>query len=174
MRLPLENETLVDYLLKKGFGAQTSTLFMTSTAAKTVQWDEELFRHQDYDFVIRFCSRFHMGIKEEPTVIYRIFPGVKKIDFNSCICFLERYKSQITPIVYSKYCKNMYALVCSHNTDSITRDYYRKEFLKFKEYVTYYDYVAAMAPDSFWGRMKFKIMYIWRIWRVHENSFAYE
>lgn len=174
VRLPFENETVVDYLLKKGFGAQTSTLFMTATAAKTVQWDEKLLRHQDYDFVIRFCSKFHIGVKEEPTVIYRIFPGVKKINFDSCICFLEKYKNQISPVVYSQYCKNMYALACSHNTNSATSNYYRKEYLKFKEYITYYDYIAIMSSNSFWSKVKLKIMYIWRIWRVQENSFVYD
>jgi glycosyltransferase involved in cell wall biosynthesis len=42
-RHPFEDESIETYLIKTGFGAQTSTLFMTSWAAKRILWDEEFY-----------------------------------------------------------------------------------------------------------------------------------
>lgn len=168
VRLPFKNETMVDYLLKMGFGAQTSTLFMTAATAKKVQWDEELFRHQDYDFVIRFYNKYSMEIKENPTVIYRISSGRKKTDFDSCIRFLEKYKSKINPSIYTQYCKNMYNLTCYQNASPIYTRYYKKECIKYKEYITYHDYVSIVAPNTFFYKIKTKIEFIWSILCTNE------
>ena len=51
-----EGESMVDYLLTTGFGAQTSTLFTTVRSMKDILWDPALVNHQDYDFVVRFYN----------------------------------------------------------------------------------------------------------------------
>jgi len=49
-----EDESMIDYLLTSGYGAQTSTLFTTMESMKNILWNQKLIDHQDYDFVVRF------------------------------------------------------------------------------------------------------------------------
>ncbi|MDR1090124.1 MAG: glycosyltransferase family 2 protein, partial [Prevotella sp.] len=60
-----EEESMIDYLLSTGYGAQTSTLFMTAESAQSVLWNPELNRHQDYDFVVRYSKRYNFIPKTE-------------------------------------------------------------------------------------------------------------
>lgn len=160
-RLPFERESIETYIIKSGFGAQTSTLFMTSIAAKAILWDEQLFRHQDYDFVIRLFKKYSIGVKEKPTVIYTSSPStLKQIHFESCITFLHRYRKYISPIVYNKYCYNMYKISCNQNAELKIKYFYKKGSNRNKEYITYYDYAIKVFSGSFLRNLKYKLAYI--------------
>ncbi|GAA4430778.1 hypothetical protein GCM10023091_00470 [Ravibacter arvi] len=102
------NEKMINYLLSSGFGVQTSTLFMKASAAKKILWDETLYRHQDYDFVIRFDKEFELLCNPNITSIYHINDSSSRsIDFDSCVRFIDKYRSDISSDIYKVYHKEM-------------------------------------------------------------------
>jgi glycosyltransferase involved in cell wall biosynthesis len=126
--LPRENESMVSYLLRMGYGAQTSTLFMTAASAKDIAWDEDLYRHQDYDFVVRYGKKYKWAARETETVIFNGVKTVKqKIDFASCIKFIERNKHDITPDIYRHYHQGMLRLAKALSAEPYVVKHYAKE-----------------------------------------------
>lgn len=102
------DEKMVNYLLSKTIGAQTSTLFVKTDAAKKIMWDESLYRHQDYDFVVRFSQEFKWFVNLDVTSIYHSEANHGRVvDFNSCIRFIERNKNDILPEIYTAYHQKM-------------------------------------------------------------------
>lgn len=128
---PYRDEGIVNYLLRKGYGACTSTLFMTKNSALSVRWDESLNRHQDYDFVVRFADMFVWTVKEEATVIYNSGsrPRPKKIDFFSCIRFSQLNRENIIPSLYRCYIMHMLNLAKACKADHKIIRYYENELI---------------------------------------------
>lgn len=121
------NETMIDYLLNTGCGAQTSTLFLTAESAKKTAWNPNLYRHQDYDFIVRYTENFKLIPKINPTVLYIIRNKKRHIDFHSCINFINANKKHINPHVYIDYNKNMYWLARKFNAPMEIINHYQKE-----------------------------------------------
>jgi hypothetical protein len=120
-------ETMLSYLLQTGCGAQTSTLFTTTESAKSVGWDEELNRHQDYDFAVRYAKKYKFAPKLTATVIYNTsHPRAVKIDFASCIKFIERNRDEISPELYGRYSKNMLRVALAQGADVGIVEHYRQ------------------------------------------------
>lgn len=124
--------SMINYLLATGFGAQTSTLFMTASSGKGILWDESLYRHQDYDFVVRYAQRYTWKPKVNPTTVYRAHPSDGKMDFLSCIRFIEQHKSEIVPELYERYTRQM--LDCARQSKAS------------EEIIRYYQ--RALEPES--------------------------
>ena len=102
-----DGESMIDYLLSTGYGAQTSTLFTTACSMKDILWDEALIGHQDYDFVVRFGKKYNLAVKKEPTVAYYLSSG-RAIHYETCIRFTEENIRDIDPEIYIRYNLNMY------------------------------------------------------------------
>ena len=96
---------------------------------ESLLWDETLLRHQDYDFVLRYSRHFKLTLKYSPTVVYCV-PKDKKIDFGSCIKFIESIKDEITSDVYRGYIRNMMFLAQKQEENSNILDYYKNELSK--------------------------------------------
>jgi glycosyltransferase involved in cell wall biosynthesis len=127
-----ENEKMINYLLDTIIGAQTSTLFMRSDAAKEILWDETLYRHQDYDFVLRFSKQFKWFANHEVTSIYHAEPNaVRSVDFNSCKKFIERNKDDILLEVYFKYHKRMLNYAIALKSEKEIIDHYLKSSMEY-------------------------------------------
>ncbi|MDR0710802.1 MAG: glycosyltransferase [Prevotellaceae bacterium] len=126
VRSPKPGETMLDYLLKVGYGAQTSTLFMTADSARDIGWDEDLNRHQDYDFVVRYAKKYKLTPKLAATVAYNASrQRATRVDFGSCIKFIERNRSDISLEVYKSYSKSMLRLAQAQHADKTIVDHYR-------------------------------------------------
>lgn len=102
-------ETMAEYLISTGAGAQTSTLFMTANSIKDILWDENLNRHQDYDFVIRYAKKYRWIAKTKATAIHPLVPR-KDYDFDACIRFINQYKSEIGNNTLIRYYRGMLLL----------------------------------------------------------------
>lgn len=91
------NESGPDYLFEgKGFEAPTPTYVLTRNAAEVVAWDNELDRHQDWDFFFRLVETCRGDAKVEPSVIVHWMPGRKvRLPVSS----VERF--------YGRWCKKM-------------------------------------------------------------------
>lgn len=119
-------ESMIDYLLNGG-NAQTSSYFFKSKAAKQVLWDEDLYRHQDFDYAGRFFERFTFLPCQDPTSIIHWAEGEKRFeDVNSQVLFLRKNKNRISPKNYVKYASETYDKL----RNRIDVSYSEKQFFK--------------------------------------------
>lgn len=158
-----KNETTIDYLLSTGFGAQTSTLVMTSRSARKIMWDEKLKRHQDYDFVTRYTKEFKLVAQTEPTVIYNATNKNYRIDLQSCIRFIQRNKEDISPAIYNNYHQGMLKSIEHLPEEESFVRYFRRESVRYKRFLTYAQYMKIIQPGSGWQQTRGLIAYTWGI-----------
>ena len=119
-------ESMIDYLLSSGSGAQTSTLFMTAESVHDILWDNLLNRHQDYDFVLRYSKKYKLTVKKEATAIH-IITGNSKICFLSCQKFIERNLPEISYPVLYRYNEGMLKLAIALKADNSIIEYYKNQ-----------------------------------------------
>ena len=158
-----KNESVIDFLLSTGYGAQTSTLVMTSESVKNTMWNEKLNRHQDYDFVVRFCRKYRMVSDLEATVVYRISDSFHKIDFNSCISFIQTVEDEISPVVYMSYHRHMLYLALANKASDGVVCHYRKAATFYEYLLSLNDYLSLLNPQSRCIACFYKFKYLWII-----------
>lgn len=92
------NETGPDYLFEgKGFEAPTPTYVLTRKAADLVAWDNELDRHQDWDFFFRSVETCKGDAKIQPSVIVHWMPGRKvRLPVSSVAYFYGRWSGKMS------------------------------------------------------------------------------
>lgn len=161
-----EGETMIDFLLSTGYGAQTSTLVMTASSAKKILWDEKLCRHQDYDFVVRYSREYKMLPKVTPTVIYHCSNTSRTIDFDSCIRFIHSVEDEITDRIYMNYHKHMLRLAVSYNAREEVITHYRKAVTHYEYLLPFYDYLLILKPQSYFQAWMLKMKYVWKVLMV--------
>lgn len=160
------NESMIDYLLTTGLGAQTSTLFLTANSVFDILWDQSLKRHQDYDFIIRYHKKYMLRSKKNITVIYRMNNKPANIDFDSCIRFIKRNEDDISPIVYYKYHLDMLLRARQGNASHTIIEYYKNEATKYIEYISYFKYLSIIEPNTRLEEIKSIINYLIKITRL--------
>jgi glycosyltransferase involved in cell wall biosynthesis len=158
-----KGESMIDYLLVTGCGAQTSTLFMTAKSAKKISWNPELKRHQDYDFVVEYSKQFSIEPKKSSTVIHIPNSSNNTIDFESCIKVIKKNITDIKPLIYNEYNLSMYMLAKRMKASENILKYYRKESTRYKEYISYVNYFAIRLPETRIKKWKRKLEYLWYI-----------
>lgn len=157
------DKSWVDFLLSNGYAAQTSTLFMTSMSVKNILWNETLLRHQDYDFVVRYCKEYRMCPKMEATTIYHYSQVPKIIDFDSCIRFINSVEHEISDHVYMNYHLQMLHQAVTCSTDEAIIQYYRKAATRCEYLLSLSDYLILRKPQSKMDALKIKMRYLWNI-----------
>lgn len=158
-------ESIIDFLLTTGYGAQTSTLVMTASSAKDVLWNESLSRHQDYDFVVRYGRKYRLYPKLEPTVVYYLSDTPKVIDFGSCIRFIHTVEGEITDDVYMNYHRRMLGLAMAKGARGEVIWHYRKAATYYKYLLSFHDYLLLLQPRSKLKVWHLMIKYFWGIFR---------
>lgn len=161
-----EGETTIDFLLSNGYGAQTSTLVMTAASARDILWNETLNRHQDYDFIVRYCRKYKMCPKAEATTIYHLSassPTDKKLDFDSCIRFIRTVEDELSDVLYLNYHRNMLRLALSQSADNEFIAYYRNACARYPYLISLQDYLILRHPRGIFEVWKMKMEYIWEI-----------
>lgn len=128
------NELKNPFLLlfsKENYIAQTSSYIVNKQKLKDeVLWDENLKRHQDYDY---FVSIFYEteGWCYFPETNVNVDWGEggtqkKDIDFKSLVYFCEKWVSKIPDDVLKPYLLTMLKLSYDHKTPSEVKKFYRK------------------------------------------------
>ena len=157
-----EGESMIDYLLTTGMGAQTSSIFTTENSAKDILWDAKLIDHQDYDFVLRFHKKYRWVAKKEPTVLYSPNPR-RNAHFESCIRFVEKNKAEVEPSVYCRYNLKMMKYATKVEAPHNIVQYFCREVTKYKECISYQFYISIMKPKNFFMEWIEKIKYLYYI-----------
>ena len=164
-----EGETTIDFLFSNGYGAQTSTLVMTAESAKDILWDETLNRHQDYDFIVRYCRKYKMCPKTEATTIYHLpasSPADKKLDFESCIRFIRTVEDEISDRLYMSYHVHMLRLAEQYKADEAIIRHYRKEATRYEYLLSLYDYLRIWKPQNGEEAQRMKQTYLRNVSQV--------
>lgn len=165
---PIEKgETTIDYLLSNGYGAQTSTLFLTAESARKTLWDPKLNRHQDYDFIIRYTKTYRLQALTEATVIYHSTPKNYTIDYYSCIRVIQQNKKEISPTLYNAYHQGIYKNIKNANQPSAIKKYYQQESVHYKRYLSYSQYLEYRHPTSVVKSFCCFVHYLWGIVMNH-------
>lgn len=161
-RKPEEGESMIDYLLIAGYGAQTSTLFTTAIAMKDILWNPELIDHQDYDFVVRFYKKHKMIVKYEPTVAYTL-SSTRTNHYETCIQFVEENIDDIDPVIYIQYNIKMFMKAQQEVCSPEIINYFRNEATKYKECLSYQQYISIRNPQNLFSEWMDKLAYIYCI-----------
>jgi glycosyltransferase involved in cell wall biosynthesis len=160
-----EDESMIDYLLTSGYGAQTSTLFATAQSMKDILWNPELIDHQDYDFVVRFHKKYKLIPKSEPTVMYSLSSEYFN-HFESCIAFVENNRKDINPVIYKNYNLRMYLQAIQKGASEKFIDYFRKEATRYKEFLSYQQYMSIVNTETPWQKFWAKSAYLFYILQI--------
>lgn len=157
-----ENESIADYLLSTICGAQTSTLFTTSQSSKNILWNPYLISHQDYDFVIRFSEKYKLIPKKRPSVVYYSHEDSlsRYIDCNSYKIFAEKYCKSIKPDIYYRYSLDLLLYSKRTNQDNKYIEFFKKETLRYIEFLPYQMYASICNPKSFLQTVICKIKFL--------------
>lgn len=68
-RIPLrDNESPSSYLFLRGGNVRTSTFVLETQFARQVRFDDQLFKHQDWDFMVRAQFQGRLGFNPRPQV----------------------------------------------------------------------------------------------------------
>lgn len=162
-----EGETMIDYLLRSGYGAQSSTLFFTAKSIKDILWDPTLKRHQDYDLVVRYNKKYQLTAKVKPTVIYTFGESKQsEIDFKSCIKVIKDNENDVSPGIYNSYNQNMLSLANYQKASQDIIDYYKKEATYYKEFISFYQYLKIMLPQTRYEKIICRFMYLYYILKM--------
>lgn len=157
------NETTIDFLLSQSYGAQTSTLLMTAHSAKDVLWDKTLNRHQDYDFMVRYCKKYRMVPKLEATTIYHQASSPRAIDFDSCIRFIHTVEDEISDWLYISYHRSMLHHAIIQSADEAIIHHYREAATYYIYQLSLYDYLTIWQPKNAWEAWIMKMKYLYKL-----------
>lgn len=159
-----DNESMIDYVLSGG-KAQTSSFFFTASCAKQLHWDEDLLRHQDYDYAARFGQQFRFIPSDHATSIIHWKKGEKRqTHFESHMRLIQKFEHQISPRILANYALNMLVIMRDSNAQVEHISKYFKHIIKIHiKSVSYLDYsVLAADRNSFW-RLMLRLKYIYLI-----------
>jgi len=148
---PLKNgEKMINYLLTDGF-AQTSSHFYKGNPSRKIMWDEKLFRHQDFDFSVRFAEKYKFISDYEPTIIINwISSGNKNLYIDSCLRFIDKNSKDISPKVFTEYNKVLLSMIENNNIEENVKYSFEIENRSLKNiiYVSFYDFYVAKTKKE--------------------------
>ncbi len=158
-----ENEKMIDYLLTDGF-APTPTQFFRSDAIKEILFDEQLNRHQDYDFSVRFSEKYKFLPDNEVTVIIHWHRNEKRnIDWQSQVKFIEKYKNDISPSVYNHYHMVNYHRVKSSNGPEKIIRHYETNASKYIKQMSISDYFSIYMPKNKFQKIFLRLKFLVKV-----------
>lgn len=144
-----ENEKMVNYLLSDG-SAVTPSHFYKSECVKDVLWDETFYRHQDFDFSIRFSKKYKFIASTDLTCIVHWKKGEKRTEhFESLMRFINLNKSDIDPIFYCKYHRQIYSnIVDRQDISKKIKSHYAKESVRHIRVLSLTDYMSTFGNNK--------------------------
>lgn len=120
----LDSGGIRNYLLSY-LPAPTPSLVVIRKYALKIMWDWELRRHQDYDFIARFCDKYKASYKQKITVNVDWSENKRNICHKDCFRVLKSWKDLTSPRLYRNHYVNLTKSALS-NRNPI---FFRKAFL---------------------------------------------
>ena len=137
-------EKMLDYILTDG-RTQTSTYLFKSDKVKSIQWDENLNRHQDYDFSVRFANKNKFIACPEVSSIVHWKKGEKRMeDFASQIYFIQKHEANMSGKVFNYYHQNFdKQLAFRTDVSKDIKNYFKKNKFKYIHDVSLNEFLGA-------------------------------
>jgi glycosyltransferase involved in cell wall biosynthesis len=160
-----KGECMTDYIID-GNSAATPTHFYKTSCAREILWDEELQRHQDYDFAIRFAEKFSFLPIQLFTVIVHWTKGEKRIEhLTSQIKFLEKHKNRMSKKMFVKYNREVYAgLTGRKDVEESALAYFKTNVLNNIKEMSITDYMSVFGNNlSAFRRMMIRLSYVSKV-----------
>lgn len=150
------NEKMINYLLSDGM-APTPTHVYKTECAKSILWDENLRRHQDWDFSVRFSNKYKFLPSYDVSCIVHWKAGERREEhYDSLINFINTYQKDIKPRLYFEYHALFYrGLSQRKDVDNKYLLHYKKEVLRYIEELSLVDYLSTF------GGGKSKLFRLW-------------
>lgn len=153
-----EGESVFDFILSNDVVCPTPTLILKTNLAKTVMFDEDLKRHQDYDFFIRvhMISPWKYFENYDTKVIWTR-PNLNKINYLNCIPFYEKHwrKNRNKKTRY-RYIVRITSSSVRNNYNNNLTSYFRKILVKEGYRFTIKEYFLFYTPFLFFLFSKIK------------------
>jgi glycosyltransferase involved in cell wall biosynthesis len=152
-----KNENIVNYLLSDGFAPTPSMVFKKDTLKGNL-WDEDLKRHQDYDFLARLNDRTTLCSDPEPTIIVHWENQKETYHFDSCVKFISKFKGKIHPKVYNAYHSKLLWFARSVGDQQYIK-HYERESVKYPKYLSLSEFLNSPMKRKFPFRIFYKIKF---------------
>lgn len=153
-----DGESVFDFILSDGVFCPTPSLIMKNDLAKKVMFDENLKRHQDYDFFIRAHMISPWKYFENYDVqVNWTRADLKNINYHNCLPFYEKHweKSTNKTIRY-KYIIRITSSSVRESFNNNLAAYFRN-ILKKEGYVfSFQEYIMFYFPHLFFVLSKIK------------------
>ncbi|MDN3690583.1 glycosyltransferase family 2 protein [Cyclobacterium jeungdonense] len=153
-----DGESVFDFILSDGVFCPTPSLVMKSELAKKVMFDENLMRHQDYDFFIRAHMVSPWKYFENYDVrVNWTRADLKKINYYNCIPFYEKHweKSANKAIRY-KYIVRITSSSIRESSQYYIAAYFKKILNKEGYTFLFQEYILFYFPHLFFVLSKIK------------------
>jgi len=158
---PLQKgELMINYLLSDGF-APTPSHFYKTSAAKEIMWDESLFRHQDYDFSVRFAEKYSFKSDYEPTIKIN-WAHVKTLSneyFYNCVKYYSLIEKEIKTPNKIKYLFLMLNLSKNNIINKDIRLFYKKQLLKNIKFLSLSQYLEINNAMHVLMRIRYRLKF---------------
>jgi glycosyltransferase involved in cell wall biosynthesis len=129
-----------EFLLSGGSAPIPSWMVKTE-AAKAIRFDENLKRHQDYEFFVRFALAYKWSASPHLSLIIHWKKGaVRNRHAASEIQFVSRYYRELSPLTWKRYHLTHYSEYHEIGADSGILAYYKKESQRHATHLTFMDY----------------------------------
>lgn len=163
---PLKSsEKMINYILSDGV-VQTSTFVFKTNCREKVMWDETLFRHQDWDFIVRLAKEYKITPTYDLTCIVHWKLGERRQEhFDSIMKFIEQNRNEITKINYFNYHLFYYKIVRDRiDVDDKYKQHYKNEMLRYFDVISYDEFMGIFSNGkNVISRILLRIEYIFRI-----------
>ncbi|MBS2212128.1 glycosyltransferase family 2 protein [Carboxylicivirga mesophila] len=164
-RQPLLGEQMIDYLLGSG-SATTPSHFYKSECAKKVLWDELLYRHQDFDFTVRFAASYSFMSDYEPTVLINWQNSTGKlIDLDSCVYFISKHLDYIKPRIFNSYAMQQIEIAKKQKDEKIL-NFFKNELIKRVNHLSIVDWFTIYEPKNNVQKFSSLLMYFITLTKV--------
>ncbi|MBN3518740.1 glycosyltransferase family 2 protein [Algoriphagus lutimaris] len=160
------DESIFDFILSDSVFCPTPSLIMKIELAQIIMFDEDLKRHQDYDFFIRAHLISPWKYFENYDVqVNWTRSDIKNINYQHCIPFYEKHwEKSLNKKIRYKYIVRITSSSIRESFQNNIAPYFR-DVLKNEGYVfSFQDYIMFFFPHLFYVLSKIKWAFRGRIY----------
>jgi glycosyltransferase involved in cell wall biosynthesis len=157
------SESCFDFVINREDFSPTPTFVLNRKVALGVRFDENMLRHQDYDFFIRVneVCKWRYFENFDVKIIWNA-PRFKNFNFNYCIPFYLKHSSKSNDILVKiNYIRSIVSLSCRNNPSKEFCIFFKKELIKISYNFSVKEIVMFNYPLLFHYMFRFKSLLIY-------------
>jgi glycosyltransferase involved in cell wall biosynthesis len=158
-------EKMVNYLLSDGMAPTPTHVYKTSVV-REIMWDENLVRHQDWDFSVRFAEKFKFIPSYDISCVVYWKAGERRDEhFDSLISFINKNKKDIKPRLYFEYHRLFYTNIADRpEIEARYKQHYKREVLRYIDVISLKDYLSTFGNSKTkLGRLILRLAFVSKV-----------